>query len=79
MSAESRLMSDDDLVAVTGKKRYSKQVAWFRQAFGVDVVCNARGRPVLTWQLYEALLAKQAGIVTPGGGLPPRKVDLCFD
>lgn len=75
---ESKLMSDADLATVTGKKRYTKQVAWFRQAFGVDVVCNARGRPVVTWQLYEALLAKQAGLVVDGKP-PPRDVELCFD
>ncbi|MFM0071846.1 DUF4224 domain-containing protein [Paraburkholderia sediminicola] len=75
---EPRLMSDDDLATVTGKKRYSKQVAWFKQAFGIDVVCNARGRPVVTWQLYEALLAKRAGLAVDGKP-PQRDVELCFD
>jgi hypothetical protein len=70
-------MSDDDLAIVTGKKRYSKQAAWFRHAFGIDLVCNARGRPVVTWQLYEALLAKKAGIAPSGSGTGD--VQLCFD
>lgn len=75
---ESKLMSDADLLAVTGKKRYLKQVAWFMQAFGVDVVCNARGRPVITWQLYEALLAKKAGLAADGKP-PQRDVEICYD
>jgi hypothetical protein len=75
---ESRLMSDADLAIVTGKKRYSKQAAWFKQAFGIDVVCNGRGRPVVTWQLYEALIAREAGLVADGK--PPKPdVELCFD
>lgn len=74
---DSKLMSDDDLVIVTGKKRYSKQAAWFKHAFAIDVACNARGRPVVTWQLYEALLAKRAGIVP--AGVATGEVQLCFD
>ncbi|MFM0205608.1 hypothetical protein PQR53_38000 [Paraburkholderia fungorum] len=40
-------------------------------------MCNYRGRPVVTWQLYEALLAKKAGIAVADAALG--KVELCFD
>lgn len=55
-------MSDDDLVRVTGKRRYTKQAEWFRTQFGVDVVCAGNGKIIMPWATYEALSDKKAGI-----------------
>jgi hypothetical protein len=47
---------------VTGKKRYTKQVEWFREQFGINVVRCGDGSPVVTWATFEALQAKRAGL-----------------
>lgn len=57
-------MSAEDLARVTGKKRFSKQVEWFRVNFGFRVVQCGDGSPVVTWATFEALQQKRAGIVT---------------
>lgn len=57
-----RLMTADDLARVTGKKRYGKQVEWFKLQFGVNVVRCGDGSPVVTWATFEALQAKKAGL-----------------
>ena len=57
-----RLMSADDLTRVTGKKRYGKQVDWFKAQFGISVVRCGDGSPVITWATFEALQAKRAGL-----------------
>ena len=59
-----RLMSAEDLARVTGKKRFGKQVEWFREQFGVSVVRCGDGSPVVTWSTFEALQAKKAGLTT---------------
>ncbi len=59
-----RLMTADDLLRVTGKKRYSKQAEWFREQFGINVVRCGDGSPIITWTTFEALLAKKAGLRT---------------
>jgi hypothetical protein len=64
-----RLMSAADLHLVTGLKRYTKQVAWFRENYGVKVVCSSDGAPVVTWATFEALQAKKAGLGTLAGNI----------
>lgn len=59
-----RLMSAEDFARVTGKKRYGKQVEWFRAQFGINVVRCGDGRPVVTWATFEALQAKKAGLTS---------------
>jgi hypothetical protein len=76
---DARLMSDDDLKAVTGMVRYTKQMAWFKRTFGVEPARSSNGRPVMTWATFEALQAKKAGLPLPSGGESPGNVDLCFD
>ncbi|SEB24739.1 DUF4224 domain-containing protein [Paraburkholderia sartisoli] len=72
-----RLMADDDLVRVTGKRRYSKQADWFKHEFGVDVTRAADGKLVMTWIQFDALLAKKNGTATDGRTAQP--VELCYD
>ncbi len=57
-----RLMSADDLAVVTGKKRYSKQVEWFKRELRIDVARRADGSPVITWETFSAVQKKRAGI-----------------
>jgi hypothetical protein len=57
-----RLMTLTELERVTGKKRYSKQVEWFKTQFGINVVRCGDGSPVVTWATFEALQAKRAGL-----------------
>jgi hypothetical protein len=67
------LMSAADLERVTGKKRYSKQAAWFKDQFGVDVPRRHDHSVVMTWATYEALSAKKAGL----GASAPRRAQVC--
>lgn len=60
---DSRLLSDDDLVQITGKTRYSKQVEWFKREFSVDVVRRSTGQIIITWAAFEALQAKRVGLL----------------
>jgi hypothetical protein len=60
---DTRLMSEDDLRDVTGKKRHSAQAAWFKQHFGMLPVQRADGRIILTWAAFEGLQAKRAGVL----------------
>ncbi|WP_083254182.1 DUF4224 domain-containing protein [Pandoraea sp. ISTKB] len=70
----SRLISDEDLVEITGKKRCSTQVAWFKQQFGIDVVTRANGHIIMTWATFEALSAKKAGVLSSSA--PPARPTL---
>lgn len=59
-----RLMTLAELERVTGKKRYGKQVEWFKAQFGINVVRCGDGSLVVTWATFEALQAKKAGLRT---------------
>lgn len=72
----ARLMSDEDLVRVTGKRRYTKQAEWFAAQFGISVSRAADGKLVMTWATFEALNAKKAGVAGVNASEP---VVLCFD
>ena len=58
-----KLMSASDIERVTGKKRYSKQVEWFLQNYGVRVVCSANGSPVMPWATFQALNDRNAKVL----------------
>lgn len=60
---DNRLMSEQDLQAVSGMKRKSLQVAWFQRQFGITPVTRADGRIIMTWNAFEALQAKRAGVL----------------
>jgi hypothetical protein len=62
----ARLMSDEDLVRVTGKRRYTKQAEWFKAEFGIAVTRASDGKLVMPWATYEALSAKKAGVAGEG-------------
>jgi hypothetical protein len=70
-----KLITEDELVRVTGKRRHSKQAEWFKLTFGVDVVRAGDGKLIVTWQTFEALNAKKNGL----GASAPAAVELCFD
>jgi hypothetical protein len=76
---DPRLMSADDLIAVTDKKRYTAQMAWFKRTFDVEPARSAKGRPVITWATFEALQAKHMGVAPAAGVGDEGKVELCFD
>jgi hypothetical protein len=76
MSTDNRLLSPTDLVELTGLKRYTKQVEWFKRKFGIDAVCRGDGSIVMTWATYEALSAKKAGV---GAISAKPAVELCYD
>jgi hypothetical protein len=72
---DTRLMSHNDLKDVTGKKRHSAQVSWFKLHFGITPVQSADGRIILTWAAFEGLQAKRAGVgpatAIANNGRPP--------
>ncbi|WP_224786915.1 DUF4224 domain-containing protein [Pandoraea sputorum] len=71
---DSRLLSDADLVQITGKKRCSTQVSWFKQQFDIDVVTRANGHIIMTWATFEALMAKKVGVLVGGGNTPRQQL-----
>ncbi|CAL8474575.1 DUF4224 domain-containing protein [Caballeronia sp. S22] len=70
---ENRLMTPEELKEITGLSRHSKQAEWFRTTFGIDIVRSSDGRPVVTWALYEALLARRAGLTPAANPSPPER------
>lgn len=60
---DNRLMSEQDLIDVTGKKRHSAQAAWFERQFGLRPVQRSDGRIILTWVAFELMQAKRTGTV----------------
>jgi hypothetical protein len=74
---ESRLLTPEDLIRITGAKRYSKQSRWFKDQFGIDVPTRNNGSIVMAWATYEGLERRKYGL-TPINGDRPR-VTLCFD
>ncbi|MEK6419975.1 MAG: DUF4224 domain-containing protein [Burkholderia gladioli] len=73
-----RLMDAAELARITGFKRRSCQVDWFKDNFGIDVVLCADGSLVMTWTQFNALLAKKSG-TAPGSPAGSGPVELCFD
>ncbi|WAL80998.1 DUF4224 domain-containing protein [Pandoraea sp. XJJ-1] len=71
LKMDSRLISDDDLVQITGKKRCSAQAAWFKKELGVEVTRRSNGHVIMTWATFEALQAKKAGVL-PGSAATTR-------
>jgi hypothetical protein len=65
---DARLMTDADLLEITGKQRHSQQAEWFRLQFGVEIRRRSDGRIVVTWATFEALQAKKTGTL-PGATL----------
>jgi hypothetical protein len=57
-----KLLTPEDIVAITGMKRYSTQTKWFEENFRVRVVCRPDGSILMTQEVFEALLAKRLGI-----------------
>lgn len=56
------MLSNEDLEAITGKKRYSAQASWFKESFAIDPVCRPDGSIMLTPAAFEALLLKRMGV-----------------
>jgi Domain of unknown function (DUF4224) len=59
-----KLLTAEELEAITGKKRYSTQVAWFKQNFAVEPVCRPDGSILMTQAAFEALLLKRMGVAS---------------
>lgn len=68
-----KLLSPQDLVQITGKKRSSAQATWFKQNFGVDPVRRADGTVVMTAETIESLMRKRMGIPMQGPHDSPRE------
>lgn len=66
-----RLMTAEEIEQMTGWKRYSKQVQWFADQFGVKVAVCADGSPVMTWTNFNALNARRLGLSS--SETPPKK------
>lgn len=72
-----RLLSPEDLIRITGAKRYSKQCRWFRDQFGIDVLRNARGEIVMLWSTLDALVLNKWSITRAQAA--PAEVELFYD
>ncbi|SDH82790.1 DUF4224 domain-containing protein [Paraburkholderia phenazinium] len=56
------LLSNADLEAITGMKRYSAQAAWFKENFRVDPVRRLDGSIVLSKATFELMMARRMGV-----------------
>jgi hypothetical protein len=68
-----RLMTPADLEQVTGYKRYSAQVRWFKQQFGADVPRRTDGSIVLLWATFLAMEARKYGLLPADPASVPRE------
>lgn len=71
-----RMMTSEQLVEITGKRRFSKQAEWFKTNYGIDAVRRDDGSVVMMWATFEALNARKAGL---GATMAKPKVELCYD
>jgi hypothetical protein len=71
------LLSPEDLIRITGATRYTKQRRWFREEFGIEAVCNARGEVIMPRAAFDALVLRKWGMAR--GIEPAREVQLCYD
>ncbi|MDE3023238.1 MAG: DUF4224 domain-containing protein [Pseudomonadota bacterium] len=55
-------LDNNQIFELTGFKRKSSQVAWFRDRLGVEVPFDRHG-PILTAECYQKLLEKYLGIL----------------
>lgn len=60
-----RLMTEADLLDVTGLKQNAARVRWFVTNYGVKPVQRADGSLILTWAAYEIMQARRAGGSVP--------------
>lgn len=70
-------MTPEDLKQVTGRSRYGKQAEWFKISFGIDVMRTFDGAPIMTWVLYETLLARRAGIESTDNNAAAKRSKIC--
>lgn len=66
-----RLMTDADLLDVTGLKQNAARVRWFVTNYGVKPVQRADGSLILTWSAYEIMQARRAGGAMPANDAQP--------
>jgi hypothetical protein len=59
-------------------KRFSKQVHWFADQFGVKVATCSDGSPVMTWANFNALNARRLGLSSPESA-PEKRLVLVSD
>jgi Domain of unknown function (DUF4224) len=68
------ILSNVDLEAITGMKRYSAQAAWFKENFHVVPARRQDGSIVLSKATFELMMAKRMGVAhSPLDGLPEER------
>lgn len=55
-------LSQDELANITGRKRKSSQVKWFKDFLNIDIPADIKG-PILTASAYEDLVKKRLGVL----------------
>lgn len=58
-----RLMTAEELVRVTGRRRYTKQAEWFKRQFGFDPPRSGNNAVVITWETFQGLQNQRAGLI----------------
>ncbi|WP_316150497.1 DUF4224 domain-containing protein [Cupriavidus sp. BIC8F] len=57
------LITETELVEITGLKRHNAQAAWFKRVFGFEPARRHCGRVILTWEAFNALQKKRCGVL----------------
>ncbi|MFM0049871.1 DUF4224 domain-containing protein [Caballeronia grimmiae] len=69
-------MTHAELEEISGLSTNNKQAHWFRAEFRINVVRSSEGRVVMTWTLFESLLARRAGFALSAATPPPERPKL---
>ncbi|MDN7582962.1 DUF4224 domain-containing protein [Burkholderia orbicola] len=56
------ILTDEQLTKISGKKRKSAQVMWFKHTFGIEPITRADGSIIMTQAAFEALMLKRLGV-----------------
>ncbi|SDC25854.1 DUF4224 domain-containing protein [Paraburkholderia lycopersici] len=59
------ILSPEKLQEITGKRRYSAQIAWCKESFGIVPARRPDGSIVMMQSVFEALLMKKMGLGAP--------------
>jgi hypothetical protein len=59
MTAATQLLTDTDLVDLTGYKQPRRQAEWLKRS-GIRFLTRHDGRPALTWEMLNSSLVERA-------------------
>lgn len=56
------ILTVEQLTKISGKKRKTAQVVWFKHTFGIEPITRSDGSIIMTQMAFEALMLKKLGV-----------------